>query len=99
MNGHGSTPVLTRHAQTRLQQRGIPAWFLDLLMHHGMARHDGHGAVIHTVDQATRRKLRERLGRNAYANAERWFGVYAVSAVEGQAIVTAAHRARRRRRH
>ena len=27
--------VLTTHASIRLQQRGIPAWFLSLLVEHG----------------------------------------------------------------
>lgn len=92
-------PQLTRHATRRLQQRGIPGWFLELLVHHGKARHDGHGVVIHTVDQAARRRLLDCLGPKAYASAERYFGVYAVVAADDQAIVTAAHRTRRHRLH
>lgn len=90
---------LTRHASMRLQQRGIPPWFMKLLVDHGRAHHDGHGAVVRTVDRAMRRRLRQQLSRADYVTAERWFGVYAVVATDDQAIVTAAHRTRRRHLH
>jgi len=61
------------------------------------AAHVGHGAVIMTVDHA-RRHLRDVLWRSEYAAAERYFGVYAVVSAD-QAVVTAAHRTRRRRLH
>lgn len=92
-------PTLTRHAGIRLQQRGIPAWFLELLCEHGRTHHDCHGAVVYTVDRAMRRRLRERLSRSDFVAAERWFGVYAVVAMDDQAILTAAHRTRRRHLH
>jgi len=90
----GPLPALTQHASIRLQQRGIPGWFLGLLVDHGRSRHDGHGAVIKTVDHATLRHLRDVLSRNEYAAAERYFGVSAVVSAD-QAVVTAAHRTRR----
>ena len=86
---------LTDHAAVRVQQRGIPTWFLDLLVEHGKTVHDGHGAVLKTVDKETRRRLQAELSRTEYAQAERWFDVYAVVAPD-QAVVTAAHRTRRR---
>jgi hypothetical protein len=94
----GYRPRLTDHAAIRLQQRGIPSWFLGLLVDHGRSRHDGHGAVIKTVDKSTRRQLRTLLSRTQYAAAERYFDVYAVLAAD-QAVVTAAHRTRRRHLH
>ncbi|MCZ4314066.1 hypothetical protein O4H66_11710 [Comamonadaceae bacterium G21597-S1] len=92
-------PALTRHAAIRTQQRGIPPWFLALLLAHGRSRHDGHGAVIKTVDRAARQRLQALLSRTEYAAAERYFDVYMVVATEDQAIVTAAHRTRRRHLH
>lgn len=91
--------ALTRHAAIRTQQRGIPPWFLALLLAHGRSRHDGHGAVIKTVDRAARQRLQMLLSRTEYAAAERYFDVYAVVATDDQAIVTAAHRTRRRHLH
>lgn len=91
--------ALTRHARIRIQQRGIPPWFLGLLVAHGRSRHDGHGAVVKTVDRASRRRLRQALSGSEYRAAEAYFDVYAVIALDGQAVVTAAHRTRRRRLH
>lgn len=90
---------LTRHAAKRTQQRGIPGWFLALLVEHGRSRHDGHGAVIKTIDHATRRRLKATLSRPQYVAAESYFDVYAVVATEDCAIVTAAHRTRRKHLH
>lgn len=86
---------LTSHAAMRIQQRGIPAWYLSLLIEHGKSTHDGHGAVLKSIDKSTRQRLKGVLTRKQYASAERWFGVYAVVAGDN-AIVTAAHRTHRR---
>lgn len=86
---------LTRHASKRLQQRGIPAWFIDLLVEHGASEHDGHGAVILSVTKTTRQRLAKVLNQKEYAHAERWFDVYAVVSGDNE-LVTAAHRTQRR---
>jgi hypothetical protein len=86
---------LTNHAAVRLQQRGIPPWFMQLLLEHGSTEHDGHGALIKSVTKATRQRLARVLDRKQYAQAERWFGVYAVISTDS-AVVTAAHRTQRR---
>lgn len=86
---------LTDHAATRMQQRGIPAWYLNLLVEHGKTTHDGHGALLKSVSKATRQRLRTVLSRQQYAQAERYFGVYAVVSHD-QAVVTTAHRTHRR---
>ena len=94
----GEPARLTGHAAIRLQQRGIPGWFLNLLVSHGRSHHDGHGAVIKTVDKSTRRQLKAALTRTEYVQAERYFDVYAVVAAD-QAVLTAAHRTRRKHLH
>lgn len=86
---------LTHHAVVRMQQRGIPPWFLELLVRHGTSMHDGHGAVVKSVNKAARRRLQAVLSRTEYARAERYFDVYAVVSAD-QAVVTAAHRTHRR---
>jgi hypothetical protein len=86
---------LTTHAAIRIQQRGIPGWYMRLLVEHGKTTHDGHGAVLKSVSKSTRQRLRNVLSRKEYAEAERYFGVYAVVAPD-RAVVTAAHRTHRR---
>jgi hypothetical protein len=87
---------LTDHASLRLQQRGIPPWFLDLLLRHGRTLHDGHGAVLKTMDKGARRRLASVLSPKEFAKAERWFDVYAVVSMRDDAVITAAHRTHRR---
>lgn len=86
---------LTEHAAVRMQQRGIPAWYLSLLVEYGKTTYDGHGAVLKSVSKSTRQRLRNVLSPKEYAQAERYFGVYAVVTPE-RAVVTAAHRTHRR---
>jgi hypothetical protein len=86
---------LTGHASTRIQQRGIPRWFLDLLLDHGKTHHDGHGAVIKSVTRDTRQRFKSALSPQDYVRAERYFGVYAVVASD-DAVITAARRNRRK---
>jgi hypothetical protein len=86
---------LTRHAEVRMQQRGIPAWYLDLLVEHGKTTHDGHGATLKSFNKSTRQRLRQVLSREQYARAERYFGVYAVLTPD-DVVITAAHRTNRR---
>jgi hypothetical protein len=52
------------HAAVRMQQRGIPDWYLQLLIEHGKTTHDGHGAVLKSVSKSTRQGLRNVLSRN-----------------------------------
>jgi len=88
---------LTTHAAVRMQQRGIPAWYLRLLIEHGETRLDGHGAELMSISKSARRILRGVLSQHEYARAERYFGVYAVVS-QDDAVITAAHSTHRRRR-
>ena len=61
----------------------------------GKTTHAGHGAVLKSMSKAVRQRLRQVLTRHEYAEAERYFCVYAVVSSD-QEIVTAAHRTHRR---
>jgi hypothetical protein len=89
---------LSQHAQARLQQRGIPAWYVDLLVSWGEGRHDGHGAQVFAVTKAVRHRLARELPREEYVMAERYFGVYAVVS-GGGTLITVAHRQGRAHLH
>jgi hypothetical protein len=86
--------ILSRHAQARAQQRGIPPELLPHLLAYGTERHDRHGGVIVCFDRAARR----RAARAGIAHArvlDRLAGVYAVDT--GGVIATVGHRRRRLR--
>lgn len=87
----------THHARVRMQQRGIDAAKLDLLMAYGSASHDHHGHVLLHMDRrAVIAALKER-GDAAAALLDDARGIYAVVGKDGL-IVTVGHRYRRLRR-
>ena len=52
-------PNVSRHAQTRMQQRGIARSAVDCLLDYGREHHDHHGAVIVMLDRAAPDDLRD----------------------------------------
>ena|SRR5687767_260837 len=90
----GSNQGLTRHASSRMQQRGITSAALDCLLDYGREAHDHRGAVTVYFDKAARR----RLARDADAKTRKGIAqlarLYAVLGGDGE-VVTVGHRFRR----
>lgn len=86
---------LTGHASIRIQQRGIPPWFLRLLIEQGTTTNDGHWRNGESVSKGTRRRLHSVLSHRQYVKAERYFDVYAAVS-SNEAVITAADRTHRR---
>lgn len=87
----------TRHARSRMQQRGIPAAFVDRVLRYGREVHDHHGAVVMMFDRAAQARM-ARDGEVAGAPVDRLRGIYVVVAADGR-IRTVGHRTRRLRWH
>ncbi|OGA65451.1 MAG: hypothetical protein A3G81_12535 [Betaproteobacteria bacterium RIFCSPLOWO2_12_FULL_65_14] len=79
----------TEHARARMQQRGISAAAIDMLLSYGRTSHDHHGGEIVFFDKAAR----ERLAKQDPA-AARLARTYAVLGSDGM-VVTVGHRYRR----
>jgi hypothetical protein len=86
--------TLTRHAQARIQQRGIAQDLLAHLFAFGTERHDHHGAVIVCFDRAAHRRAARARAAPA-RDLDRLAGIYAVE-TRG-VIATVGHRHRRLR--
>jgi len=86
--------ILTIHARTRAQQRGIAADLLPHLLAFGTERHDNHGGVIVCFDRAARLRA-ARAGAASARDLDRLAGVYAVE-THG-VVATVGHRHRRLR--
>jgi hypothetical protein len=84
----------TRHAQARMQQRGIRDTDVHYLLNYGKIEYDHHGSRVLYLDHAARRRIGAAAGSRA---AERMSGLYAVVASDG-AVLTVGHRTRRIRR-
>ena len=87
-------PSLTKHANVRIQQRGIPTAVVENLLDFGREVHDHHGGLIVYFTQRAREALRRACGNEKYKRIERHLDVYAVVAISGD-IVTVGHRTRR----
>lgn len=90
-------PLLTAHAQVRMQQRGVRREVVDWLLQFGARTYDGHGAQILYFDARARERIRSAVGDEALRRSHDRLGSYAVVANDGQ-VVTVGHRYRRRRR-
>ena len=86
----------TRHANARMQQRGIARSAVDCLLEFGREHHDHHGAVIVMLDRPAIRHL-ERSGAAHGPALDDLRGLYAVVASNGS-VRTVGHRTRRLRR-
>jgi hypothetical protein len=86
--------VLSKHAQTRSQQRGIQPSAMEVLAAYGASKFS-HGCEVLFMDRSARQRARAALGKNAYAKVEPSLNTYLVLADDG-AVITCAHRTCRR---
>lgn len=86
--------AMTRHAEVRMQQRGITRPALESLLDYGSQAHDHHGATIVYFDKRSRSRLLRNSGRAAYRGMEKQLNAYAVIGENG-AVVTVGRRNRR----
>lgn len=88
--------MLSRHALARMQQRGIGADAIELVLQYGREHHDRHGGMIVCLDKRARRRM-QRAGGVRSGDIDALNGVYVVLATGGL-VLTVGHRTRRVRR-
>ncbi|TSA09049.1 MAG: hypothetical protein D4R79_14235 [Comamonadaceae bacterium] len=81
---------LTKHAQTRTQQRAIPPMLIDLLLQFGSSERSGAGVSKVFFDKASRRKVKAYAGSLA-GLLDAHLDVYAV-VTDDMTVITAGHR-------
>jgi hypothetical protein len=89
---------LTHHAQTRLQQRGIPPIVVERLLDFGREEHDHRGSRIVYFDRRSRSRLQKAVGGDTYRRIERHLDAYAVLG-ERDEVITVGHRTHRINHH
>jgi hypothetical protein len=89
--------MLTRHAETRSQQRAIPRLLIDLLLQFGTSEKAGGGTSKVFFDKAARRRLHAYAGTLA-GLLDEYLDLYAVVAADNS-IVTVGHWLERVKRH
>lgn len=88
--------ALTKHAKVRLQQRGIPETFVDVLMDFGVAQHIRKGAEVVYLRRKERRMLRSCLA--GHELPRHFQNAYLVVSSDGR-VITAGHRITRVKHH
>lgn len=88
---------MTNHAQSRCQQRAIPALLIDLLLQFGSSQQSGDGTSKYFFDKPSRRRVKAYAGSLATL-LEEHLDLYAIVAADDR-VITVAHRIDRIRRH
>lgn len=81
---------LTKHAQTRFQQRAIAPMLIDLLLQFGSTERSGTGVSKVFFDKSSRRKVKAYAGSLARLLDDH-LDVYAV-VTDDMTVITAGHR-------
>jgi len=83
----------TKHASSRMQQRGIPPLVIDWLLDYGAAAPAGEGCTMHYFDKAAWRALERAIGRRPACRMADYRRAYTVT--RGSVLVTAGYRRKR----
>lgn len=86
--------MITKHAASRCQQRGIPPMVDEWLDLYGNEEHDGHGAVIVYFDKKSIREMERNFGRRPVSRMAEWLDAYKVKTLDG-CTITLGHRTHR----
>lgn len=89
---------LSRHAEIRSDERGIPPLIVDWLNRFGTHEHDKRGCCVVWFDKRSRRKLECAVGRQVVDCLQPLLDAYAVVSNTGE-IVTLGWRSKRITRH
>jgi hypothetical protein len=87
--------MTSKHAQLRIQQRGIPPLVLTWLLDYGQERHDHRGGLVHYLDKQSRRDLERTVGSGVVRRLPEYMDSYAASSVHDNVVVTVGHRYKR----
>jgi len=81
--------TLSKHAEIRAQQRGIPPLIDEFLDLYGCERYDGRGAVVLYLDKMSIRRMERDMGREPVRRLSTWHNAYKVkSSINGCTITT-----------
>ena len=88
----------TRHALTRMNQRGIKIKTFSLLKDYGHLNYTRNGALVLSVDKREKCFIRSDLGKKNFKKFEKQLNTFFVISEEG-VVITAARSYKRVRRH
>jgi hypothetical protein len=86
--------MITPHALTRMQQRGLPPLVMHWLDDYGREVPAPGGATLRHFDKRSRRRLERDIGREPVRRLHEYLDAYAIYGSDGT-LITAGHRYQR----
>lgn len=93
-----TSTCLSKHAEERSAERGIPPLIIDWLERFGTHEHDKRGCCVVWFDKRSRRRIERAVGRQVVDCLQPLLDAYAVVSSTGE-IVTLGWRSKRITRH
>jgi hypothetical protein len=87
--------MISRHAQYRMRERGVPPLVVDWLLQFGQMHFDHRGGIIYFFDKHSRRRLEKAVGPRVVSHLSGYLNSYAVSSASDERLVTVGRRYRR----
>lgn len=91
--------MMTKHARTRAQQRGVPGLIERWLEQYGEEVYDGHGGAIYYFSQRSRRSIERHEGREPVRRMWEFLDCYKVVSSHDGSTITVGRLHKRIRRH
>ena len=85
--------LLTKHAATRIQQRGIPPQIIKNIIEHGSVRRVPGNAMARFISKKDFKVLQQMLPKNDCVKLQKYKNVYIV--VKDQKVLTVGRRTQR----
>ena len=90
--------MFSQHAVLRANQRSIPTLIIDLLIKHGAAQHDHHGAKIYFFDKKAWKAINNDAGHQVTRFLRKLYNdTCAIISNDGK-VITVEHRYKRIKR-
>lgn len=83
----------SKHAQIRMQQRGIPEQIVKNIITYGSTRKVAGGAIARFISKKDLKGIATLLPRNECIQLDRHKGVYVV--MDSNSVITVGHRSKR----
>ncbi len=83
---------LSRHANTRTQQRGVPPLIINWLVDYGDEEFDGHGGIVRYFSNGSLRRLEREIGRGPLKRMSEYLRCYLVQSSFDGTVVTVGKR-------
>lgn len=80
--------MVSMHAQTRMQQRGIPPFVDELLDRYGERQYDGRGGVLVYFSNKSLRRMEREMGRDPVRLLSKYHRYAKVESSHDGAVIT-----------